>query len=347
VTSWTDPQALLLGDLWREAAADLRFVIGIRNPLETALALRERHAIDLDRGFALCETYFRCAAELVPAERRLVIHYDACLLEPAAQAARVFVHAGVPSTAGISAAALIVAPERRRFRASVLDFLAAQPPRDLLDLYMLFCLEAGYRDADVLEATFDGRSAGSAVTGAARATESLVRVEELAEEREQFRVRVEASEARRGAVESQLERLSAQLEEARRRAEESNERCEDFELRLGRISAQLEEAQRRADEQTDAATRFLQSLRSALGGLDPDGDIGWLDETELVGRARMSAEERNRLRESNGALLEELHAVNQHRAELVRDITSMRESESWRIGRVLTWPARLLRRSAS
>ena len=93
-TVWVDSQVLLLTDVWREVEPALRFVIAIRNPLETILSLRHRHGIELNQGFALCLAHLRCPAELIPAEQRIVVHCDACLLDPVTQAARLFAYVG-------------------------------------------------------------------------------------------------------------------------------------------------------------------------------------------------------------------------------------------------------------
>ena len=58
----------------------------------------------------------------------------------------------------------------------------------------------------------------------------------------------------------------------------------------------------------------------------------------------LASQERERLRDANATLLNELDAVNGHREELVDDLTAMRSSESWKIGRALTWPLRVILR---
>ena len=69
-----------------------------------------------------------------------------------------------------------------------------------------------------------------------------------------------------------------------------------------------------------------------------------LDEKQLVTWVTLASQERERLRDTNATLLNELDAVNGHREELVGDLTAMRGSESWKIGRALTWPVRLILR---
>ena len=309
-TVWVDSQVLLLADLWREVDPALRFVIAIRNPLETILSLRQRHGIELDQGFALCLAHLRCAAELIPAEQRIVVHYDACLLDPGTQAARLFAYVGARVTGNLFAEAVSVsAPERRRFRASVLDLAAARPPRELLDLYGFLCLEAGYhRDADVLEATFGGRPTDDDATATAMKRAQIVRIAELADEREQFRLRVRASEGRCAAAQAQVERLMSEVAEA----------------------------QRAATEQMDG----VESLRSVIREAHPGAVLDRLDQGELVSWAAGIIEERQRLHEANAALLEELNAVNRHREELVANLNEIWNSESWKLGRAVTWPVR-------
>ena len=205
------------------------------------------------------------------------------------------------------------APERRRFRASVLDLAAACPPRELLDLYGLLCLEAGYHpDADLLEATFEGRPPDDDATDTAMRRAQIVRIAELADEREQFRLRVRASEERCTAAQAQVERLMSEVAEA----------------------------QRSANEQMDTSSHCDWSCEKA----HPGGVHERPDQAELVSWTRGTVEERERLREANAALLEELNAVNRHREELVADLNAIWNSESWKLGRAVTWPVRFVLR---
>jgi hypothetical protein len=310
---WADAQMLLLADLWQDVDMNLRFVVVIRNPLETVLSLRARHGIAAERGFSLCLAYLRCAAELVPPERRLVVHYDACLLDPATQAARLLAHASTAITRdAFREATGVVASDRRRFRASVLDLAAACPPRELLDLYGSLCLEAGYNpDAEMLAATFKGRPPNDRMSRTATPQSQILRIAKLVEEREQFRVSAETSQDRRADAEARLEHLNERVDEAQRMTVEHSE--------------------------------FVESLRSVFVQVQSEF-VAELDHQELINYARATVDERERLRAANTALLEELYAVNRHRDELVTDLNAIWKSESWRLGRALTWPLRFLLR---
>lgn len=313
-TAWVDCQMLLLADLWREIDSTLHFVITIRNPLEAVLSLRHSHGIEAYRGFALCLAYLRCATDLVPSERRVVVHYDACLLDPRMEATRLLTHAGTQITREALAAAIrVVEPERRHFCVSVLDLIAACPPRELLDLYGLLCLEAGYEpDADVLGLTLRGRLPDRRVPATSKAEAQVVRVAELAREREQYRIRALVSEEQRREAEAQAEGMASRIDEAQRLA--------------------------------DTQTQFIHSLRSIARELDPEPAPDPLNEAALLNWAKAAVDERARLRTANAALLEELYAVNRHREELATDLNAIFASESWKLGRALSWPLRILLR---
>ncbi len=67
----------------------------------------------------------------------------------------------------------------------------------------------------------------------------------------------------------------------------------------------------------DHARGFVESLRSVVGDVNPDAALDSLGEEELVTWVTLASQERERLRDANATLLNELDAVNGHREELV------------------------------
>ena len=71
-----DPRTCLTAAYWLDLQPDLRFIVCVRHPLEVALSLKRRNQNSYSLGLALWERYYRSVLDLVPADRRIVTHYD-------------------------------------------------------------------------------------------------------------------------------------------------------------------------------------------------------------------------------------------------------------------------------
>src|SRR4051794_10291952 len=98
-----DPRVCLTAPFWMDLQPDLRFVVCLRHPLEVALSLKRRNQNSYSLGLALWERYYATVLDVVPAERRLVTHYDTYFLDPEGEVARLCAFAG-----------LVAAPSRVR-----------------------------------------------------------------------------------------------------------------------------------------------------------------------------------------------------------------------------------------
>lgn len=131
-----DPRLCLTASFWLDLQPDLRFVICVRNPLEVALSLKRRNQNSYSLGLSLWERYYASVLELVPAERRIVTHYDAYFLDPVGELARVC------DFVGLEPAELEVRSDLRHHDVGVsLDEAGASP--GLRELYAELCDEAG------------------------------------------------------------------------------------------------------------------------------------------------------------------------------------------------------------
>jgi hypothetical protein len=103
--------------------------------------------------------------------------------------------------------------------------------------------------------------------------------------------------------------------------------------------------------QLDATLTLIDEVRraaigeaSASAGSTPDDLRSWLDQvvgrSEKAGEAARTAEAEAR---RSADLMVELHALQEHRDEVVTQLNAICRSESWRIGHALTWPARKAR----
>ncbi len=94
-----DPRTCLTASYWLDLQADLKFVICVRHPLEVALSLKRRNQNSYSLGLALWERYYATVLELVPADRRIVTHYDSFFVDPHAEIERLCAFAGLEATA--------------------------------------------------------------------------------------------------------------------------------------------------------------------------------------------------------------------------------------------------------
>ena len=83
-----DPRTCLTAAYWLDLEPDLRFIICLRHPLEVALSLKRRNQNSYSLGLALWERYYSTVLDLVPAERRIVTHYDTFFIDPEGEMAR-------------------------------------------------------------------------------------------------------------------------------------------------------------------------------------------------------------------------------------------------------------------
>ncbi len=157
------------------------------------------------------------------------------------------------------------------------------------------------------------------------------------------RLRAQARELHRKLLRARRQ-LDARLDElvaARRELAALGTERAALERTLHELEVERADTQRELLLERDRSLGFVHSLRSVVGDFHPEADPAAFCEDELLGWARAIEHERERLREANDLLLAELAAVNRHREQLVAELSATRESESWKLGRVLTWPVRV------
>ena len=90
-----DPRICLTAAYWLDLLPDLRFIVCVRHPLEVALSLKRRNQNSYSLGLALWERYYASVLEVIPADRRLVTHYDTFFVDPEGEIARLCAFAGL------------------------------------------------------------------------------------------------------------------------------------------------------------------------------------------------------------------------------------------------------------
>lgn len=150
---WKDPRASLLGRFWLDVVPDLRFVVCLRHPLEVALSLKRRNKASYAHGLALWRTYYATLLDAVPADRRLVTHYDRHFEDVRGEAARLLAFAGVEGNAARRARD----PALRHHQVDV-SLVDAGVEEATIELYGELCEEAGVpQHAEAAVATRRGR----------------------------------------------------------------------------------------------------------------------------------------------------------------------------------------------
>jgi hypothetical protein len=131
-----DPRTCLTAAYWLDLEPQLRFIVCVRHPIEVALSLKRRNQISYSLGLALWERYYATVLDLVPAEHRIVTHYDRLFTDPDGELARLC------AFAGLEPAELFVRADLRHHDVDV-ALGDAGVSRSLRDLYAALCAEAG------------------------------------------------------------------------------------------------------------------------------------------------------------------------------------------------------------
>jgi hypothetical protein len=155
---WKDPRNSLTLPFWQELADDLRVVIVVRHPLETAMSLRQRHGFSLVLGLALWQVYNE-RLDHAAGPDRVVTHFERYFYEPAAELRRVLELLELPvHEEAVERGQKARIPELRRNLAAWSDLRAAGASEATLDLYQRLCAEAGWpvAAADGAEASHAG-----------------------------------------------------------------------------------------------------------------------------------------------------------------------------------------------
>src|SRR5258708_29220538 len=141
---WKDPRNSLTIDFWQRLLPGLKVIVCLRNPLEVAKSLSRPGYASREFGLNLWYAYNQRLIYSVPAEIRLVTHFDAFWENPRAELVRMLRFLGTsPSEAQLESAVASFHMELRHNRYTLLDLTDGQPRSELIDLYQRLCLEAG------------------------------------------------------------------------------------------------------------------------------------------------------------------------------------------------------------
>lgn len=141
---WKDPRNSLTYPFWKSLIPGLKVVMCLRNPLEVALSLAKRNNNSIPFGLKLwLDYYLRLIADTRP-EDRLITHYDSYFIDPENELKRVSSFLGLPlSCSKISKACKTILQPLRHSHFSKRDLPRLGASRELLDLYVKLCADAG------------------------------------------------------------------------------------------------------------------------------------------------------------------------------------------------------------
>lgn len=131
-----DPRTCLTAAFWCDLEPDLHFIVCVRHPLEVALSLKRRNQNSYSLGLALWERYYDMLLAAVPADRRIVTHYDTFFLDPVGELRRLC------EFAGLEASDISVRPDLRHYQVGV-TLSEADVSARTRELYSNLCHEAG------------------------------------------------------------------------------------------------------------------------------------------------------------------------------------------------------------
>jgi len=227
-----DPRTCLTATYWLDLEPELGFVICVRHPVDVALSLKRRNQSSYSLGLGLWERYYATVLDQVPAERRIVTHYDTFFVDPEGEMARLCAFAGLEPTT----------PHVRtdlRHHTTDIDLGDAGVSDGVRTLYADLCRQAGVTPPSVAPRD-EGRVRRLILDGAVaqrHADQRQAAIDRLQDREEEFRAahakaeqahreRVRHLESQVAALEGEAARTLAALRESMTRIDERTRRVE-------------------------------------------------------------------------------------------------------------------------
>ena len=146
---WKDPRNCITLPFWQQMLNQLKVVLVVRNPLETAESLRKRNGFSYALGLALWHTYYQRVCDVAAPSERIVTHYDVYFRDPGTELRRVLQFLDLPvDEEVVERASATLVDEARHYRLTTQDLQKAGAAPELIDLYRELCIEAGWPDDD-------------------------------------------------------------------------------------------------------------------------------------------------------------------------------------------------------
>ena len=141
---WKDPRNSLTLPFWQRLIHNLKVIVCLRNPLEVAHSLAKRDQIRDIVGLDLWHTYNFSLLSSVPAENRLITHYDTFFHDPYTELSRLLRFVGLDTNDEvIEKACVATMPSLRHNRAALESLITVGSPLKVVNLYAEMCSQAG------------------------------------------------------------------------------------------------------------------------------------------------------------------------------------------------------------
>ncbi|MCA9864205.1 MAG: sulfotransferase, partial [Thermomicrobiales bacterium] len=140
---WKDPRSSLTLPFWESAIGPLRTVLVVRNPLEVVTSLHRRNGFSIALSLTLWQIYAERVLNSTAPGQRVVTHFDAWFVDPAAEAQRLIDALGLSgrdSESGDPDPNLGL----RHHRQTLEDLRKAGFPSETIETYRALCHEAGW-----------------------------------------------------------------------------------------------------------------------------------------------------------------------------------------------------------
>lgn len=142
---WIDAGGSLTVPVWLAAHPKARVVVCLRNPLEVAASLRDRHGVSIEAGLAAWSSHAHAILGATRPDRRVVIHYDALRRDVVSAAMDLATRLSLPVPADVGRFRRAWRAGRSpRFTAADLSTCGLDTP--LIAAYHGLCVEAGHVD---------------------------------------------------------------------------------------------------------------------------------------------------------------------------------------------------------
>ncbi len=143
---WIDDQCGHAYPAWLAAHPSARIVACIRNPLEVAISLNERHHLPIDVGLFLWASHITSLLDATASSNRVIAHYAAFRHDAGAAAARLAGLLGLTPSAPILDACRTAWRDGGSARFTLADLTDCGLDGALVEAYRRLCAEAGHPD---------------------------------------------------------------------------------------------------------------------------------------------------------------------------------------------------------
>lgn len=341
---WKDPRTCLTLPFWQRLCPPLRFVLCLRNPMDTARSLERRNGFSLEKGVDLWLTHVTAALAHSSGSPRLLVFYEDVMADWARELARLAGFIGMPGRAKDvdlrHAVRAYVDAELQHHRTAIVDTMDGNElPFPAKAVYLALRSSVGLPaggeaepfGADPLAPVLDhfGQHAMKAQVDAAASTEDRRALERALGEMRQLQAELDRRTQEEVAREEEVQRLQGETFRLQRELEVQGSAHAD---RVGRLEADAARLHRDLEAQGMAHEQEARDLRATADRLRQDLEAqGLAHEREALQLRTNVASLEQRLQEQEVAHHEELEPLQMRVALLTRLVEAFQSSRSWRL----------------